>query len=210
MPRITKKELAKQQRYYDTMNHNAELFSDRMIQRLGLIPFINDNLLCSEESLENNELLYFTYDGNKYIDYGMYNRLKEQAVIATGDPEAVPELPLGIKLFDPYNDIKLCINCVCWFLEVNLKKDTDRILFLNVTNAKMNDLGHATIKFDNMYELSGNEYHRDCIKYLDLIYKIDDANVFEYRDLAKLDIGTYEEFEQPENPDGLITVFRKI
>ena len=74
----------------------------------------------------------------------------------------------------------------------------------------MNDLGHATIKFDNMYELSGNEYHRDCIKYLDLIYKIDDANIFEYRDLSKLDIGTYEEFEQPENPDGLITVFRKI
>lgn len=179
VPRVTKKELSKQEQYYSLMAHNAVIFSNRMIQRLGLFPY-KDGLLCVEEEFEDGNLVYFTYDGFKYIPYEFY--------------QEGTYLPQGIKVFDPYNDIKLCINCVLWYLQNIQNQDTDHIIYLAVSNQKMNDRGYAKIGFDNMFTMEGNEYSRDCIKYLDLIYKIDEANPLEYKDLQDIDMGGYEDF----------------
>ena len=77
------------------------------------------------------------------------------------------------------------------------------VLLMAISNNVMNATGYGFIKFMNedpvthsykIWELRGNNYHRDCIKYLDLIYKMDGAISLEYDKLKSIDIEQYDKF----------------
>jgi hypothetical protein len=181
--------MIKQELYYGLMEKNAKIFSLRMIQRLGLETYPNNKLLCVSDELENGVLAYFSYDGIKYVAF-------ENAEFYPDNQE--------IKVFDPYNNIRLCINCVLWYMQNVGHYDTTTVDLLAVTNQKMNDSGMGRLQFtdatnNGIYKLETNHfYNRDCLKYLDLIYAMDEAIPPEYDELASLDMVGYDEFN-PKN-----------
>lgn len=192
MPRITKKELQKQELYNKTMALNGSIFAQLVAQRLGLeknpiTGFIMINREDDNIDSMGNEV--FTFDGYKFVFNEDYERYEHDQ---------------SVKLFDPYNNIKLIIFLVNWYM-VNIQHwDVDEcVLLMAISNNVMNATGYGFIKFMNedpvthsykIWELRGNNYHRDCIKYLDLIYKMDGAISLEYDKLKSIDIEQYDKF----------------
>lgn len=186
--KLSKREQDKQDRYYGLMLKNAKVFSTRMIQKLGLTDEgpNDDNTLIIEDALyDDNTVIPFMFDGYKYITFDEADRILAQS----------DSLPFNIKTFDPYNDIRLCMACVGWYLQTVLNVNPDIINVLAVTNQKMNDEGYALIKFSDMRELRGHPYNRDCLKYLDLIYIMDQSLSMEYTELSGLDMVSFEDFK---------------
>lgn len=181
MSRVTKKEIAKQEKYYKLMEDNAKEFSTLIIERLGLEPQPSTGLLIVSDELYDGNLVYFTYDGFKYIPFE-YQQYYENIQ--------------DVKVFDPYNNINLCTNIIMWYICNIMGRNADDVDLIGVTNAKMNDKGAAFIKFeDKPDKMVGHEYNRDCLKYMDLVYKLDDAHELEYKRLQDLDMKQYDEFE---------------
>lgn len=180
MPKLTKKELAKQERYYGLMNANAKKFSILIMDRLGLEPEESTGFLIMSDWFESGEIKYFTYDGYKYVpfEYGQHYENNQE-----------------VKIFDPYNNIKLCINLIPWYIMNIMNVNSDSIELIGVDNSKMNDPGAAFIQFEGREKMYGNTYNRDCLKYADILYKLDNAHPIEYTKLKNLDIGQYDEFE---------------
>lgn len=186
--KLSKREQAKQDRYYSLMIANGKVFSTRMIQKLGLTdegPDADKALIIEDALFDDNTVIPFMHDGYKYITFDQTDRVLAQN----------GSLPNNIKVFDPYNDIRLCMACVGWYLQTVLNVNPNIINVLAVTNQKMNDQGYALIKFSDMRELRGHLYNRDCLKYLDLIYIMDEANPIEYKELASLDMVSFEDFK---------------
>lgn len=183
---LGKRELAKQERYYALMDANARVFSTRMIQHLELVPvseYIDgeNDFLASENLLEEeNSIMYFTHEGYKYVSFDDFERYQNHQ---------------DVKVFDPYNNIRLCVGCVAWYIRYNLNVDLSLVDIIAVTNQKMNDPGYAKIQFADQRELIGNEYNRDCLKYMDLIYKMAEAHPIEFNELKSLDMVNYDEFK---------------
>lgn len=192
MARVTKKELKKQELYEKTMAFNGAIFSQLIAQRLGLIKDPNTKFIIIESDDDdmsnlNNEL--FMFDGYKYV-------FKEDAERYERDQ--------SVKVFDPYNDIKLIVYLVNWYMQhIQHWNVEECVLLMAISNNTMNAEGYGFIKFmqENpethqikTWEMRGNKYKRDCIKYLDLIYKMDGAISIEYDKLKEIDIEQYDKF----------------
>ena len=179
-----KKEEKKQEKYYALKDQFAREFSELMIQRLGLE---TDQLgfLMYEDIIVGGAPLRFSYNGCNYVTFD--------------DISIAEENPDTIKVFDPYNDLGLATYCVmqymCYIQEIDVN---ECVSIISVTNSKMNSLGCSELTYTakmNNKKISGNMYHRDCLKYLDLIYILDGAADEEYTALQNLDLVNYDEFE---------------
>jgi len=203
---MTKKDEIKQNKYYALKDANSVEFSDLMIQRLGLEVDNETGYLYFDSDDDNNKIItfgtlnYFVFDGFKFVSF-------ENKEIAENNPNS-------IKVFDPYNDIKLADFCVNWFLH-NIKgiDVNNRVQEIAISNNKMNDPGNGIIVFFkrsvidksvndieleelmNRGIIEGNTYNRDCLKYMDLIFILDEAAPPEYMALHNLDMVSFDEFE---------------
>lgn len=203
---MAKKDEIKQEKYYALKEANSIDFSELMIQRLGLETDEDTGYLYFDSDDDNNKIItfgmldYFVFDGFKFVSF-------ENKDIADGNPNSV-------KIFDPYNDINLVNFCVTWFLH-NIKgiDVNNRVQEIAVSNNKMNDPGKGIIVFfkRNMMDKSindigledimnngiieGNTYNRDCLKYMDLIFLLDEAAPPEYMALRNLDMVSFDDFK---------------
>ena len=91
-------------------------------------------------------------------------------------------------------------SCIGDFSEDEQKGIYDGIIKLSDTNKKIG----IVLKLDvvitftermNNQKLVGHTYNRDSLKYMDLIYILDDAADPEYDALRNLDLVNYDEFE---------------
>lgn len=89
--------------------------------------------------------------------------------------------------FDPYNNVKLMISLVNQYVEMYMDEDTD-ILSLSISSKKLNTLGFAEIKFMDGTSYAGNEYYRDALKYMDIIYILDGSAPPEFMQLKAIDM----------------------
>ena len=188
-----KKEEKKQLKYYELKEQYSREFSELMIQRLGLVPSEDLNTLVFEDCYIGNFQLPMSYDGFKFVSFD--------------DANIADEYPDKIKVFDPYNDLGLANYCILQFMRYILEIDVNSaISIISISNNKMNELGHGSISFTNNFDasefdvdsenqLNGNDYNRDSIKYLDLIYLLDGAADIEYNVLHNLDLVNYDQFE---------------
>lgn len=188
---MTKKEEMRQKRYYELMNRNSYLFADLFMQRLGLEKEEATGFIAKEP--DNDEGDYYLnlnsqgetlkFDGFRYVTFEDYPNYQDRQ---------------DIKIFDPYNNIKLCSFLFNWYIVNILHYDINNIIVVGITNSKMNDLGFAFVKGTDengkIWEIDGNPYNRDCIKYLDLIYKIEQALPMEYDKLKEVDMVQYDKF----------------
>lgn len=179
-----RKEEKKQEKYYALKDQFAREFSELMIQRLGLT-YDENNFLIYEEIFVGGGNLRFCYKGYNYVAF-------ENENLAEENPETV-------KVFDPYNDLGLATFCVmqylCYIKEIDVN---ECVSIIAVSNSKMNSLGACELTFTekmNNQKIVGNTYHRDCLKFLDMIYILDDADDIEYNVLHNLDLVNYDEFE---------------
>jgi len=181
---MTKKEEKKHERYYALKDQFAKEFSELMIQRLGLD--VDDNgILVYEDIFVGGMPMKFSYNGYNFVSFDT--------------PEIAEEYPETIKIFDPYNDLRLATYCVmqylCYIEEIDVN---ECVSIIAVTNSKMNEPGEGEITFTakmNNKKITGNTYNRDCLKYLDLIYIFDNAAKEEYVALKNLDLVNYDKFE---------------
>lgn len=179
-----KKEEKKQERYYQLKDQYAREYSELMIQRLGLT-IDSNGLLVYEDILINFVQLQFSYNSFKYVSF-------ENEEMAENNPDS-------IKVFDPYNDLGLATYCVMQYMVYIQEIDVNNcVSILSVNNSRMNELGSGEIIFTsamNNKKIVGNEYHRDSLKFLDLIYILDGAAEAEFTALKNLDLVNYDEFE---------------
>lgn len=190
---LTKREEKKQRMYMECMEKNSRLFSEMTMQRLGLEKEDGTNYICKffdEDDEDDNFLILnrsncetINFDGFRYVSYDDIDKYKNSQ---------------EVKLFDPYNNIKLCTFLLQWYIVNIYKYNIDNIIVIGITNARMNDPGYAYIKgrdnYGRIWELKGGTYNRDCIKYLDLIYKLDGAFPLEFNKLKEVDMVQYDNF----------------
>ena len=180
-----KREEKKQAMYYNLRDQYAREFSELMIQRLGLTVDESTGLLVYEDIFISFVQLQFTFNSFKYVPF-------ENAELAEANPDT-------IKVFDPYNELKLAAYCVMQFMVYVKEIDVNNcVSIMSITNSKMNAEGHGEITFTelmNNQKLIGHDYNRDSLKYMDLIYIMDDAADPEYDALRNLDLVNYDEFE---------------
>ena len=190
-----RKEEKKQLKYYELKDQYSREFSELMIQRLGLEPEGEMNTLVFEDVYAYDLQLPLTYDGYKFVPFDFI--------------EIAEQNPDKIKVFDPYNDLGLANYCVLQYMiyikEIDVNKCVD---IISISNNKMNSIGKCIITFNNNFDgkdefvnepatdrLVGHDYNRDSLKYLDLIYIMDDAADVEFTALHNIDLVNYDEFE---------------
>lgn len=188
---MTKKEEMRQKRYYEQMERNSRIFSDLFIQRLGLEKEDGTGFLVKEPDNDEGEFYLnmnpqgetIKFDGFRYVTFEDFYLYQDKSTV---------------KVFDPYNNIKLCSFLFNWYLVNIMRYNLDNVIIVGITNAKMNDNGFAFIKARDIegriWEVDGNCYNRDCIKYLDLIYRLDEALPMEYDKLREVDMVQYDNF----------------
>lgn len=191
-----KKEDKKQEEYYKLRDKLSKEFSELMIQRLGLEPDGELNTLVFSDIYAYDLPLPLTNDGYKFVSF-------DYEYIAAQNPDT-------IKVFDPYNDLGLANFCVLQYMHYIQDIDVNNSVFIvSISNNKMNELGHGEIDFDlstdpsiSQYannedgdKLIGNDYHRDSLKYLDLIYIMDGAADIEFAALKNIDLVNFDKFD---------------
>lgn len=188
---MSKREELRQQRYYDLMEKNARLFSDLFIQRLGLEKEEGTGFLVKEAENDEGEFYLNMNPQGETIKFDGFRYVAFEDIYKFGERQSV-------KVFDPYNNIKLCSFLFNWYLVNIMHYNLDDIIVVGITNSKMNDSGFAFIKakdgYGRIWEVDGNVYNRDCIKYLDLIYRLDEALPMEYDKLREVDMVQYDKF----------------
>ena len=97
----------------------------------------------------------------------------------------IPIDPATEMAFDPYNNIKLMISLLNMYIEIY--EDSD-ILTLSLSTKKLNEYGFAELKFEDGRVVRGNEYFRDSLKYMDIIYALDGSAPPEFKRIKELDM----------------------
>lgn len=178
--------------YYEKIKlENSIKFSNFVFQRIGLEIDESSGYLCCPDIIDarTQRALTFIYDGFKYVTYNnKYMKLTE-------------ENPEDTKIFDPYNNMGLMYHCIEWFMVNQLGIDiNNEVISIGISNKKMNDPGYAFIIYFDKPELSGNIYNRDCLKYMDLILRLDDGIIVEYMNLKRMDMDPYDKFDFSKRP----------
>lgn len=187
-------------RYEQVKLKNSIMFSNMMLRDLNL-GVSNDGFIYAPEVLNpyTNSPESFSFNGYRYVEY-------------TDRGVALDEENPDVRLFDPYNNLQLMIYCLQWYLvnekEIDINND---ILSMLITNNKMNTIGHMEIKlfrdadlskYENIPEFNksfltivGHDYHRDCLKYYDMMMILDNSLPFEfYKDeIAQIDMEPFDE-----------------
>ena len=88
--------------------------------------------------------------------------------------------------FDPYNNVKLMISLLNQYIEIYMPDQ--EILSISISSKKLNMLGFAEIKFMDGTSYVGNEYYRDSLKYMDIIYMLDGSAPPEFAQLKNIDM----------------------
>lgn len=186
-------------RYEEMKIRNSVKFSNMVIRDLQLgidpngfiyAPGILDPVTRSPEQ--------FTFNGYRYVEY-------------TDRGIAITEEDSNIRLFDPYNNGALMLNCLLWFMTNGKDIDVNNnVASVFITNSKMNDIGHSEIRLLPEADLSkyigipefnretlsitGHDYIRDCLKYYDMIMILDNTlpYVFYSEDIKSVDMVPFD------------------
>ena len=172
--------------YENAKNKNSVKFSNLLINRLGLEEDEDSGFLYWSEFIDKttNLPINFICNGIRYIKFN--SKFEYKAELDSDN----------IKIFDPYNNISLMIYCLESFMVNYHNIDiNNEVMSIATSNSKMNRLGYGFISYFNKEELDGNVYYRDCIKYMDLILKIDDSLHIEYEQLKRLDMKPFDLFD---------------
>ena len=97
-------------------------------------------------------------------------------------------LPIDLELelpFDPYNNSKLALSLANFYINEFMGMEA---LMLGITNKKLNELGYSICKLTSGRVIEGNEYYRDSLKYIDMIYMLDGSAPPEFRALKEIDM----------------------
>lgn len=189
---MTKKEELKQKRYADLMNRNSFMFADLFVQRLGLEKEEGTRFLAAGADNDEGDFYLNLNPQGESIKFDGYRYVMYDDIYLYRDRN-------DVKLFDPYNNIKLCEFLLNWYMINIAHYDMEDIMVIGLTNSRMNDYGCAFIKgitkgTSSNWSINGHYYTRDCIKYLDLIYAMENAFPLEYEKLKEVDIEPYDRF----------------
>lgn len=166
--RKTKKMIEMEQQLEETIMKNSIICRNLIMQKLGLETNSDGYIVYCDEDSDEYEVLSF--DGKKCA----MNLLDDSTEL----------------LFDPYNNIKLACSLMYFYIEKYYGFDKyGEILLLYLSNDTIiNKIGHCIIKFIRGFQLEGNDYYRDTLKYIDIIYILDGSSPLEFNTLKGIDV----------------------
>jgi hypothetical protein len=156
--------LAKEQEEFN-MRKNTKECADYILQRMVLDVDKYGYIMRYDE--ENNELSYFTFGGKKCKYLEAYIDQRNEMV------------------FDPYNNVKLSNGLLQYYLNDYMEKE---VVMIFLSNRNMNEPGNTTILFTDGTKVSGHEYNKDSLKYLDMILVLDQGLKPDFSTLKGMDI----------------------
>jgi len=168
MPRITKKQIREEEENEYALNRNARICIGLVMQKMELEINNEGNIIRNDD--ECGEITAITFDGKACVSSLLPNR----------EIDMERELP-----FDPYNNVKLAASLLTFYLSEYLGKE---ILFMGVTNKKLNEEGKLILKFADGQTIEGNIYDRDSLKYIDMVYMLEGSAPPEYTALKEIDL----------------------
>lgn len=171
MPRITKKQIEEENKKQLRLQKNTNACIGMIMQKLELNVDKYGHIQRFDE--EDGEYTALTFDGKRCKSTLIPNIIID------------PDIELA---FDPYNNIKLAISLLTYYIAEFIGKE---ILVMGPTNKKLNERGKLILKLvsgqsSEIHE--GHEYFRDALKYIDMIYLLDGSAPPEFTAISELDI----------------------
>ena len=172
MPRITKKMIAEMQMKELKHQQNTNSCIALLTQKLNI-------------EIDNEGKMYlcrFDYDDddNATIPLRFEGKVVKSTFVVGDNIDLENEIA-----FDPYNNVKLLIGLIGLYVEEYYP--TDELLTLAISNRRPNKLGTASISFRSGTYFDSNEYYKDSLKYIDLLYQMDGSAPPEFRKLKEID-----------------------
>lgn len=170
MPRITKKQIAEENQKELRLQKNTIACIGMIMQKLELNVDKYGYIQRFDE--EGGEYTSLTFDGRRCKSTLIPNIMID------------PDTELA---FDPYNNIKLAISLLTFYIAEFIGKE---ILVMGPTNKKLNERGKLILKLitpAGTEITEGHEYFRDSLKYIDMIYVLDGSAPPEFTSITELD-----------------------
>lgn len=167
MPRITKKMIQEEEERERLTIINTNKCIGLVMQKMELDVDRFGYIVRNNE--EDNEITELNFDGKKC-------------------KSTLLNLPIDLELelpFDPYNNSKLALSLANFYINEFMGMEA---LMLGITNKKLNELGYSICKLTSGRVIEGNEYYRDSLKYIDMIYMLDGSAPPEFRALKEIDM----------------------
>lgn len=168
--RKTKKMIEAEEQLLQLIERNSIICRNLIMQKLGLELNSDGYVTFCNEDEDSDECEVLSFDGKKCT----LNLRDETTEI----------------LFDPYNNIKLACSLMHFYMTnmCGFNPHGDILLLFLTNDTIINKPGCCQIKFEDGYELIGNIYCRDTLKYIDIIYILDGSSPIEFNALRGIDI----------------------
>lgn len=172
MPRITKKMIAemqaKEQKHRENTNRCIALLTQKL--NIDIDPTGSMYMNCVDFDDEDNAVIPLRFEGKI---------VKSTFVVGSNiDPDT--EIA-----FDPYNNTKLLIGLLNLYIEMYYP--FEELLTLSISNKHTNKLGIVTLRFRSGLWFESDEYYKDSLKYIDILYRLDGSTPPEFRKIRELD-----------------------